>query len=803
MIIKLFKFFLQILVCYFIGLNLLLAEEFNFNATEINLSNEGNVLEAKKNVTVTDQAGLIIKADRVLYNKKDSLLIASGNVTISNKEKNIIIKSKKINYNNKSKIIFSDLQTLISINNKYRVKLDDFSFLQKQKKITSTKKTYISDNIKNKIELEQFKFSIKENQISGSNFTLIDNIDNKYYFDEAIIDLAQNEVFAKDFTINFTNSLFGNKNNEPRMKGRAVYKLKDMTIVKKGVFTTCKKRDKCPPWVISADEIKHDKLKKTISYKNAWLKIYDVPAFYFPSFFHPDPTVKRQSGFLAPSITNSSNLGTTINIPYFYALTDNKDFTFQPKIYSANTALIKTEYREVNKNSNHIADFSLSKNNKSKKNSFNSTESHFFSNSKFNLDIDLFKESTLELNLEGVSDDLYLKSHKFDSTLIKNTAVLNNFLTFSGSNDDLYFNSSIEVYENLNKDKNDRFEFIYPNFQIAKEINIDESFNGSLFFDVSGYQKTYDTNVNEANIINNLNFNSIPRITKNGFNSNYKFQLKNLNTNSKNSTVYKDDTHYDAMASFVYKSSLPLAKETENGYNYLTPTFSLMFSPNKTKNLADKNRRIDFNNIFSFNRIGQNDAVEGGQSITLGSKYARANKENKEFLAFGLATVIRNKKDDNLPKTSTLNDKVSNIVGNLNIKPSDSFNINYDFSIENDLKTLNYNLLNVGLNVNNFITEFEFMEESNAIGSDSHIALKSGYQFDDNNSLSFKTRKNNKTNLTEFYNLIYEFKNDCLTAAINYNKDYYTDRTLKPEEQIFFSITIMPFGKISSPGYIK
>ena len=46
------------------------------------------------------------------------------------------------------------------------------------------------------------------------------------------------------------------------MKGRAVYKLKDMTIVKKGVFTTCKKGDKCPPWVISADEIKHDKLKK-------------------------------------------------------------------------------------------------------------------------------------------------------------------------------------------------------------------------------------------------------------------------------------------------------------------------------------------------------------------------------------------------------------------------------------------------------------------------------------------------------------------------------------------------------------
>ena len=28
---------------------------------------------------------------------------------------------------------------------------------------------------------------------------------------------------------------------------------------------------------------------------------------YFPKFFHPDPTVKRQSGFLTPSFNNSVN----------------------------------------------------------------------------------------------------------------------------------------------------------------------------------------------------------------------------------------------------------------------------------------------------------------------------------------------------------------------------------------------------------------------------------------------------------------------------------------------------------------
>ena len=55
----------------------------------------------------------------------------------------------------------------------------------------------------------------------------------------------------------------------------------------------------------TSEEITHNKKVKLIDYKNAWLKIYDVPIMYFPKFFHPDPTVKRQSGFLAPTFSDS------------------------------------------------------------------------------------------------------------------------------------------------------------------------------------------------------------------------------------------------------------------------------------------------------------------------------------------------------------------------------------------------------------------------------------------------------------------------------------------------------------------
>ena len=94
--------------------------------------------------------------------------------------------------------------------------------------------------------------------------------------------------------------------------------------------------------------------------------------------------------------------------------------------------------------------------------------------------------------------------------------------------------------------------------------------------------------------------------------------------------------------------------------------------------------------------------------------------------------------------------------------------------------------------MNNFITEFSFIEEGGDIGSTNTFENKSKYIFNENNVISFKTRRNRKINLTEYYDLIYEYQNDCLTAGIKYNKTYYEDRDLKPSENLLFTITLFP-----------
>ena len=146
---------------------------------------------------------------------------------------------------------------------------------------------------------------------------------------------------------------------------------------------------------ITSEKIIHDKVKKDLIYKNAILKLYDVPVLYFPKFFHPDPTVKRRTGFLKPQFNNSKKLGSSIFIPYFATLGHDKDYTFKPTIFDDNKAILQNEYRKVTKNSSFSSDFSLTTGYKSS--TGNKNINHLFL--KYNKDLGLsnFNTSTLEL----------------------------------------------------------------------------------------------------------------------------------------------------------------------------------------------------------------------------------------------------------------------------------------------------------------------------------------------------------------------------------------------------------------------
>jgi len=398
---KITTILLLLSIFFFINFKEILAKEFLFNTESIEILNNGNIISAKNGVVKSLEDKIEINSKKFYLDKSTSILKASNGV-VKFLDTGITVEADNLEYNNILSVFFANKNVTI-LDNKQQVSItsENIFFDNKKKIIISESKTTINDKFGNNFKVESFSYSLNDDLIKINDATLIDTNNNIFNLDKAYLNLVSGKLIAKDVSINFNNQYF-QTNGDPRLTGTTLENDEKQTIVKNGTFTPCKKNGKCPPWQISAEKIKHDKKKKTLYYKNAWLEIYDKPVLYLPKFFHPDPTVKRQSGFLMPSFDASNNTGSSFNIPYYIVLAENKDFTIRPRFFSNKKMITQSEYRSINSSSELNADISIL----SEQNS--TSKSHIFLETSKKLNLNSFSDSDLSLNLQKTSNGTYL-----------------------------------------------------------------------------------------------------------------------------------------------------------------------------------------------------------------------------------------------------------------------------------------------------------------------------------------------------------------------------------------------------------
>ena len=769
------------------------ADQFLFETSKIDVTEGGKYIYATNGKATSADKNLIIEANNFEYSKEYQKLKAfKGNALI--KSDNLHIKFEEIEFDQIDLVITAKNKVQIYDNKKEMIiETDMIIYDRKIGTIESQSTSFFKDKFQNEFITEKFIYNIPKNLLKLENAKLKDTQGNDFQIDLAFIDTKLNRLTGKDVSINLNNKTF-NPGNEPRLKGKSVTYNNQITKINKGVFTTCKKNGKCPPWQLSAEKITHNKQKKIIEYKNAWLDLYDIPVVYFPRFFHPDPTVKRRSGFLIPTIQNS-NKNSFLSIPYFQVISDNKDFTFSPRLYNENKILLQTEYRQANLKSFHLSDFSFFKENGEE------SKNHFFYELNKKINYLNFEDGDIDLKFQKTSNDTYLRANKLKSPIITNKEFLESSINLDLYSDDFSFRSELTIYEDLNKNHSDRYEFILPRIDITKKIRNKTKLDGSFLLNSNNLIRNYETNIFEKTNINELVFNSTSKITNSGIINNYDFKLKNINSDTQNSSSYKENDNFYFSGLFQYNSSLPLLKENDVFRKILKPKISLKISPNSTKDIRNEYVRMDVNNIYNLDRLSSANTTEGGVSITYGSDFSFFDKKkSRETLNLKLANNLRLEENKDLPVNNQIGQKTSDFFGEISYNPNKIFTTKYNASIKNNLSDISYENFSTEISINNFVTTFDYLNENNSTSKNSYLVNKTSYSFDDSNSIAFSTRKNKTTDLTEYYNFIYQYKNDCLAASIEYNKDYYDDRDIKPEESIFFKLTIIPFGETSTPN---
>jgi len=255
-------FYFLVIFVFVIEVN---AETFVFETKNIEIVNKNNKIIAGKGF-VTNNNGTKFFADNFEYFKDTNILKSYGNGKAINALENIEINFDSAIINGLNNTIRSYGNVLITKKDKKITLIGENIFYDYNNKIISSdNNAKINDNFGNTYEVESFLFEINKDIIRLNNLKLVDKENNNLSTEIAFLNTKSNKLIGKDVFLELQN-FSGNANNEPRLKGNRLEINNEFTKIDKGIFTTCKKRDDCPPWSVSAKKIEYNKKKKIINY---------------------------------------------------------------------------------------------------------------------------------------------------------------------------------------------------------------------------------------------------------------------------------------------------------------------------------------------------------------------------------------------------------------------------------------------------------------------------------------------------------------------------------------------------------
>jgi len=736
-----------------------------------------------------------ITAKKVTYDDGKNIVIAEGDALAVNSLGKKVSSDKMVYYKNKDLIEtfgssqFEDGKIILTANNfKYDIEI---------KTIEAIKNVVLVDEEKNKYLFSFFKYFENEEKGFGDNM--------KAYLNDG----------------SYLESETGQTNNKT-----------EITKLNQAKYTTCsniidKNNNFCPTWSMKSSSTTHDKKKKKIIHKNAFLRIKNIPVLYSPYFSHPDPSVKRQSGFLPPLIKTISDLGRTFRAPYFWAISEDKDLTLTPVYYFDEKHSLLGSYRQAfNKSFLQVeTGYSGGYKRLEKTGRTKGSRNYLFADYQGTKDNFLFGSNEINLKIQRVSQTNFLRSNKINTDLFKedirnleNTINLN---TFGGRK---RLSVRAGIFENLGVNDSSKYTYYLPDGTFSYNENRLKNFN--INFNSYFQGKKFSKNQKQFKIRNLISADSKQIINNQiGTGTTLRTNFFNKNIYNRNVSNQKENDNIDNYFTVALDNSLPFAKFSKKTYQTITPKIFAKYTSGTQLNALNNNKILNYSDIFSMNRTNNLDLPETGFSVGHGIDYNLKRKKDDNSILFstntGIGQVLRTSRQDKMPNKSSLNNKSSDFAGflkfdifgdnnELKINNSDKISFvsdfiknqlsfNYDYNLSNDFNDLNRNSFNLSGTYKKLYSSITFEEKNKYIGNETALMYDAKKLFHENYYLRLNGKRNLQTNSSEYHNLSINFENDCLTSALTLSREFYTDRDIKPAKTLIFSIIIKPFSDDFAP----
>jgi len=576
----------------------------------------------------------------------------------------------------------------------------------------------------------------------------------------------------------------------------------NFTEIAKAVYSPCKVCEDddgtagTPLWRIRAARVLHDAENKTVEYEDARLEFAGVPVFYTPYMQHPDPTVKRQSGLLAPSFGSTSYVGSYFSQPYYWAIDKSKDMTFTPTYTLDEGALLATEYRQRFDAGELEAIGSVTQD------SNDDWQGHIDAEGRFDID----PTWRWGFDAEQASEKTYLSRYGFDSP-----SVLTSNLFTEGFRGASYTRVDGYYFQGLKSgDDRDTTPIVLPHMQFHGQT-APAKYGSITTLDVDGLSLTREDGADSHRASAKVGW-ELPHVGTLG-------DVTKLSLSVRGDSYMVSDVERDNKDDYSGYTGrmLPLAAidwrmpfvSDQGAYHQvITPVAMAAWSPNggnpeEIPNEDSQSFELDDINLFAHDRFGGIDRAEDGFRASYGLEWGLYGPTGGYTSAmFGQS--YRAAENDTFADGSGLDQHFSDYVGRFTIVPNQYLDLTYRYRIDKDDLSARRNQVTAlagsmdTLRLNTTYVHFTDDAGSEEFNEREELYFRAERQFSDYwSGMAYGRYDIDQSDPLE-YGVGFVYEDECFIFDGRIRRTFYQDQDLGESDEFLFRLVFKTLGEVAS-----
>ncbi|MCA0432643.1 MAG: LPS assembly protein LptD [Proteobacteria bacterium] len=629
-------------------------------------------------------------------------------------------------------------------------------------------------------------------------------------------------ALANKFKEGFARHLKALLTNDVTIKAQYAERHVDgITVFETASYTACKDcdvKDGVPLWELASDQTTHDQKEKMLYHVNPRLKIAGHTVFGLPYFAHPDPSVKRKTGWLYPEFKTSDVMGVGVVTPYFWALAPNYDLTARPMITTRQGPVADLEWRHRLSNGMYtlrgMGVYELSPDR-------SEAESRWRGAVKTTGLFSLDSDDVWKLSWDGTlqSDRNFLNDYEYDDeNIIKSEVAL------TGLWDRNYVSAKALHFESADDDVDNNYlptalPYITGEYYLSDNVmGGDVSLNWSAYSISRDDSNTPYTDINhgtqQTRAMAELRWRS-EFISDGGLVMKPFARVRGdvyFSENVPDPTVPSGQRDLESASRVLPAAGVdlryPLIANYSFGQAVLSPVAQVIAATDETDTDIIGNEdaitvNFDHTSLFLEDRFTGYDRYEGGLRANVGLTYALYGA-NGGFIRASMGESFHLAGENSFATGSGLEGSQSDLVAAVLFQPWDSLSLSYEIRAEEDLSAINRQEALLGLTFDSFSANIGYTNiaaepsagrnvDEEWVAADLRVGLSDGWSVFGGARYDIENANLDKRTIG------LEFDRDCMNFKMSYSAERYADDT-ETDHKVMMSIDFATLGGTSVSG---